>query len=87
MTITAAIVVYAVLWFLTLFVILPIRVRTQGEAGEVTPGTPASAWADPRLRRKFLWTTAIATLLWAAIIATILWGGLTLDDLDLWGRM
>jgi predicted secreted protein len=87
MTITAALVLYAVLWFLVLFVALPIRVRTQAEDGAVVPGTPASAPADPMLRRKFLWVTVAATALWAAVCAVILWGGLTVRDLDVWGRM
>lgn len=87
MTITSVIVLYAVLWFLTLFVVLPIRVRTQGEAGEVVPGTPSSAPAEPMLRRKFLWVTLIATALWLAVCATILWSGLTIRDLDVWRRM
>ena len=60
MTITAAIVLFAVIWFLTLFVVLPIGLRTQGEDGEVVPGTPSSAPANPRLRRKFFWVTLIA---------------------------
>ena len=53
MGITAAIVVYAMLWFLTLFLVLPFRNRTQGEAGEVEPGTPSSAPEDAQM-----WKTA-----------------------------
>jgi predicted secreted protein len=86
-TITAALVLFAVIWFLTLFVALPIGLRTQDEAGEVAPGTPASAPAAPQLRRKVLWVTAIALLIWAPLCATILWGGITVRDLDVWGRM
>ena len=52
MTITGAIVLFAVIWFVTLLVALPIGLRTQEEVGEVTPGTPASAPADPRIGRK-----------------------------------
>jgi predicted secreted protein len=85
-TVTSAIVLYAVLWFLALFVALPIRVRTQGEDGAIVPGTPASAPTDPMLRGKLLWVTVAATALWAAICAVILWGGLTIDDIDVWGR-
>jgi predicted secreted protein len=87
MSITGAIVLYAVLWFLTLFVVLPIRVRTQGEDGSIVPGTPSSAPTDPDLRRKFIWVTVIATALWAVVCAIILWGGLTVRDIDFWGRM
>jgi predicted secreted protein len=87
MSITGAIVLYAVLWFLTLFVVLPIRVRTQGEDGSIVPGTPSSAPTEPDLRRKFIWVTVIATTLWAVVCAVILWGGLTVRDIDFWGRM
>ena len=87
MTVTAAFVLFAVIWFLVLFVVLPIRVRTQGEDGRVVPGTPASAPSDPGLRRKFLWVTAIALAIWAGVSAVILWGGLSVRDLDFWGRM
>ena len=87
MTITAAAVLFAVIWFLVLFVVLPIGVRTQGEDGAVVPGTPASAPAEAGLRRKLAWVTAIAVALWAALAAFILWGGLGVRDFDFWGRM
>ena len=84
MTITSAIVLYAVIWFVCLFVALPIRLRTQDEEGSITPGTPASAPSDAQLGRKMLWTTVAATALWAIAFATIVWGGLTIEDIDLW---
>jgi predicted secreted protein len=87
MTITAAIVLYAVIWFLSLLVALPIGLRSQEEAGEVAPGTPASAPADPMIRRKMAWVTLVTTLLWAIIAATILWSGLTVRDIDFFHRM
>ncbi|WP_111428708.1 DUF1467 family protein [Rhodobacteraceae bacterium DSL-40] len=87
MTITAAIVLYAVLWFLTLLVALPIRVRTQGEDGEIVPGTPASAPTDPMIGRKMFWVTIVASILWAALVSFIVWGGVTVRDIDIWHRM
>lgn len=87
MSIASALVVYAVLWFLTLFVVLPIGLRTQGEDGDVVPGTPSSAPSDPQLRRKFLIVTAVAFVLWAAVCSFILWGGVSVRDIDFWGRM
>lgn len=87
MTITSVVVLYVVLWFLTLFVALPMRVRSQSEDGSVVPGTPASAPADAMIRTKMKWVTLVATLLWAALCAVILWGGFTVHDLDFWGRM
>lgn len=87
MSITGAIVLFAVIWFVTLLVVLPIGLRTQEEAGEVEPGTPASAPADPRIGRKLVWTTVVTIALWAPLCALILWGGLTIRDIDFWGRM
>ena len=87
MSITGAIVLFAVIWFVTLLVVLPIGLRTQEEEGEVVPGTPASAPADARIGRKLFWTTVVAIALWAPLCAFILWGGVTVRDIDFWGRM
>ncbi|MEM8570042.1 MAG: DUF1467 family protein [Pseudomonadota bacterium] len=87
MSITAAIVLYAVIWFLSLLVALPIRVRTQGEDGEIVPGTPASAPTDPMIGKKMFWVTLVTTVMWAALTALIVWGGFTVRDIDFWGRM
>ena len=87
MSITGAIVLFMVIWFVTLLVVLPIGLRTQEEEGEVVPGTPASAPADARIGRKLFWTTVVAIALWAPLCAFILWGGVTVRDIDFWGRM
>lgn len=87
MNLTGGIVLYAVIWFMVFFVLLPIRERSQGEDGAVVPGTPASAPVDPMLKKKAIWTTAITTLLWAVIAWVILSGRVTLADLDWFGRL
>ena len=85
MTITGAIVLYAVLWFLVLYVALPQGVRSQSEAGEVAPGTPASAPENPMLRRKIIWTTIVTTVLWAVAVGVIMSGWIHISDLDFFG--
>ncbi|MEI4472667.1 DUF1467 family protein [Frigidibacter sp. MR17.24] len=87
MSITAALVLYSVTWFLTLFVVLPIRFRSQAEVGEVVPGTPASAPADAQIGRKAKITTLVATPIFLAMAAVILSGWLTIEDLDWFRRM
>ena len=87
MNVVSGLVLFAVIWFVTLLVALPIGIRTQEEAGEIAPGTPASAPADAMIGRKMLWVTLVTTLVWAGICAFILWGGVTVRDLDFWGRM
>ncbi len=87
MSITGAIVLFAVIWFLALLVALPIGVRTQGEAEDVAPGTPSSAPVDAMMRRKLTWATVATVAIWVPLVAFILWGGVTVRDLDFWGRM
>lgn len=82
MPVFSALVLYFVIWFLTLFVVLPLRLKTQGEGGQVVPGTHASAPADPAIRRRLLVTTAVATPIWAIVVAIILSGAIGLQDLD-----
>lgn len=82
MNLTGGIVLYAVLWFLTLFVVLPIGQRSQQDAGEVVPGTPAGAPADLPLKRKVLWATLISALLWAFIAWIILGGVIGRADIE-----
>ena len=86
MAITSALVVLAVLWFLTLFCILPLRMESQGDRGDVVPGTPASAPSNPRMRRKFLLTTIIAVALWIPTCLAIIYGYLSVDTINLYER-
>ena len=68
MNLTGAIVLYAVLWFVVLFVLLPLGQQSQADAGEVVPGTPPGAPHSPRLGRKMLWATVISALIWGGVL-------------------
>lgn len=87
MTITAAVVLFAVTWFLTLFIVLPLRFTSQQDAGSVVPGTPKSAPAHETMGKKAKLTTIIAAILWCLMTATILYSGITIRDLDIMGTM
>ncbi len=63
------------------------RLDVAPEAGEVVPGTPASAPVEPMIRRKLIWVTAATFLIWAAVCAVIIWGGISVRDLDVFHRM
>ncbi|MGN7870120.1 DUF1467 family protein [Paracoccus sp. 22332] len=82
MNLTGGIVLFAVLWFLTLFIVVLIGQRSQQDAGEIVPGTPAGAPADLRLKGKLIWTTVIAAIIWAAIAYVILGGLITRADIE-----
>lgn len=67
MSVTMSIALYFIIWWTTLFAVLPIGLRTQGEAGYVVPGTPESAPATPKLLRICLINTAVATVVFALV--------------------
>ncbi len=87
MGITSAIVLFAVIWFMTFFIVLPIRIQTQGDLGKVTPGTHAGAPEHHHLKKKAWITTGIAVVLWIIIGGTIISGVISVRDIDMFNRM
>ena len=69
LTLAGSIALYFVVWWTLLFSILPIRVRTQAEVGEVTAGTDPSAPASPALCERAIWTTIVSTAVFIAVAA------------------
>ena len=66
MSIPLSIALYFVIWWITLFAVLPItRGQTQGESGDVVPGTPESAPASMRMGRLVLVNTLVAAVVFA----------------------
>ncbi len=80
MNITSAVVLFAVLWFLALYLILPLFVRSQEEAGEVEPGTSAGAPDQPLMKKKLIWTTISAVVMWVIAFSIISSGVITVED-------
>ncbi|MCF2872437.1 DUF1467 family protein [Octadecabacter sp. G9-8] len=87
MGITSAIVLFAVVWFMTFFIVLPLQLKTQGEAGEVVPGTHKSAPANADVGRKARITTYWAIPIWAVLAFVILSGWISVRDIDWFDRM
>jgi predicted secreted protein len=68
MTLTLGVVLYLMIWWMTLFAVLPLGVRTQGE---VVAGTPESAPVRPRLLRTVLINTVVAGVAFAFVWAAL----------------
>jgi predicted secreted protein len=79
MSLSLGIALYLMIWFMTLFAVLPLGVKTQGEAGEIVEGTPASAPAAPRLLRVAIINTVVAAFVFAFV-----WTALERDWLGLY---
>jgi predicted secreted protein len=87
MSITGAIVLYSITWFMTLFCVLPYRTVSQYEAKDIVPGTPPGAPAGDVMKRKAWITTLIGTPIFVVIAGIILSGWITIADLDWFDRM
>lgn len=83
MNITSAAVMFAVVWFMVFFIVLPLRLTTQGDVGEVVPGTPKSAPQHEIVGRKARITTIWAIVVWAVLVGIILSGVITIRDIDM----
>ena len=81
MSITSAIVLYAVIWCLTFLIVLPIGQVHQHETGDVVPGTPASAPTEARIARKAIISTIVAAVVWLGIFMVVYNRLVTIDDI------
>ena len=87
MTLSFALAIYAIIWWIVLFAMLPIGVRTSEEAGEkASPGTAESAPHMPNLLPKMVATTVLSTIIFAALYTIIVHHVITLDDIPFFPR-
>ena len=88
MGVVSGIVLFAVVWFMVLFVVLPIRLETQGDVGERVEGTQAGSPATGfSMKKRFRITTLWAVPVWAIIAGVIIFGDISVRDIDLMERM
>lgn len=87
MSIVSGIVLYVVIWFMVFLVALPFRLKTQGEAGDVVPGTHSGAPEEHHIRKKAIITTGVAAVIWVIVAVIILSGWISVRDLDWANRM
>jgi predicted secreted protein len=70
MSVTTAIAIFFLIWWVTLFAVLPFGIRSQHEAGPdegpIAPGTDPGAPTRFSLWRKLLWTTLVASMIYTA---------------------
>jgi predicted secreted protein len=78
----SAIAIYFVIWWLVLFIILPFGVRNAHETGgTVEEGNDAGAPVNPRLVRKAIQTTVLATIVFILFVVVIRGGMISFDDI------
>jgi len=89
MSLTTALAIYFVIWWVVLFTVLPFGVRNASEAGEaVEAGNDPGAPTIPALKAKLIWTTIVAGVVFAICWVVYVYRLVTLDDLGtLWGLL
>jgi predicted secreted protein len=84
---TSMLAIYALVWVLSAFVVLPVGIRSHHELGiELLPGQADGAPANFRPLRVLGWTTVLATVLFALFYANYMFGWVGADALNLFGR-
>ncbi|MDR4308309.1 DUF1467 family protein [Chelatococcus sambhunathii] len=73
--------VYFVVWWTTLFAVLPFGARGQAEDAEIAPGTEPGAPSRARMGRLFLITTAVSAVVFAGLYLVITRNLFGLDDI------
>jgi predicted secreted protein len=77
-SIVFAAAVYLIVWWLTLFLILPIGIESQAEKGKVTRGSERGAPAKPAMLKKLLLTTLVSAVIFGTLYG--LWQAGILDQ-------
>jgi predicted secreted protein len=75
--------VFFIIWWLVLFVSLPIGLRTQDEEGEVVLGTTSSAPGRPHMLRAVIRTTILAVIIFGIFYVLTRVLGYSIDDIPL----
>jgi predicted secreted protein len=87
MTIAFAASMYLVIWWIVLFAMLPIGVRTSEEEGEEkVPGAAESAPHLPNLLPKMVATTVVSSIVFAVLYVIIVHHVIMLDDIPFFPR-
>ena len=81
-TLSTALAIYFVIWWITLFLTLPFGVRSQHEDGESVPGTDPGAPVASQMGRKLIWTTAISAIIFTSAMLAFNAGYLNIERLS-----
>ncbi|MFC5443433.1 DUF1467 family protein [Rhizobium halophytocola] len=73
--------IFFIIWWIVLFIVLPIGLRTQAEENDVAPGTVESAPARYRPFRTLAATTLISLALYCGWLLASSYFGFSFDDL------
>jgi predicted secreted protein len=71
---TTVIAIYFLIWWLSLFAVLPFGIRSQHEGDGFAEGTDPGAPIAARIGWKLLWTTIVATIVFGILAGVYEYG-------------
>jgi predicted secreted protein len=83
MSYVSLIAVYFVVWWITLFAVLPFSVKTQADDGAIVPGTEASAPQGPHMLRACVRTTIASLIIFGLFLVATRVFGWQIDDIPI----
>lgn len=73
--------IYFIVWWLSLFAVLPFGLRTQEEEGDVSPGTVPSAPRGPHMFKAVVRATIVSAIIVGAFVYVTRGLGYSFDDI------
>lgn len=67
MDIITAVASYFIIWWLALFMVLPIGAKSQIEDGNIVKGSAKSAPINPQIAKKLIWASILAFVFWVIL--------------------
>jgi len=64
---TFGLAIYGIIWFLTLFMVLPFGIRTQADEDSIEPGSAESAPAVPKMWKRVAITTVFSFVFYLGV--------------------
>jgi predicted secreted protein len=84
MSLSATLAIYFIIWWLTLFTVLPFGIRSHLEEGTKQLGHDAGAPVKPQLLKKFAITTVISGVIFGIFYWAVTTGRLDFENLPFW---
>jgi predicted secreted protein len=84
MQVTTVIAIYFLIWWITLFAVLPFGIRSQHEGEHYAKGTDPGAPIVARIGMKLVWTTVVASIVFAILAAVYKSGLIDLSGFMAW---
>ncbi len=82
MSITTGIVTFIIVWWTSLFLVLPFGVKSQWEEGKVKDGSEPGAPVKPQILRKFAITTGVAAVFWVLVYLIVVTNAMEMFSFD-----